>query len=59
MPTRTNKKYPEGFVICSVTGAKIPYNGYGRPPKYAPGVRKQRESERGKQKRAAKRLAAA
>jgi hypothetical protein len=31
---------------CHQTGAPIVYKGRGRPPKYAPDVRKQRSNER-------------
>lgn len=59
MTARTNRKYTAGFVICSLTGAKIPYNGVGRPPKYSPEARAQLNRDRSKARRAAAKLAAA
>jgi hypothetical protein len=41
------------IIRCVETDAVIEYVGYGRPPKYAPGVRKRIDAQRRRDKRAA------
>lgn len=46
------------LVRCEVSGAVIRYCGYGRPPKYAPHIRKELEKQRRADRYQAKKQAA-
>jgi hypothetical protein len=62
--TKADKPFVKAFktptprlIICPISGRELPYSGFGRPPKYAPEVAKERRNKNARDKRAAKNAA--